>query len=266
MNLDIIGIAETFLVKDVMQAEISIDGFTSYRKDRNSFKEGKAGGVLLYVKNEINSYEYSELNILKSESVWCRVKTAGNENINIGVCYRSQAAEDDEVKELFKAIETASNEQVMIMGDFNYPKINWETFECDSYGVLFRDLLLDNYLFQNVRDPTRENNILDLVISSDVNLVTEVNVLEHLGNSDHNIIVWKLICDVGLTKTKLPVRQYHKANFGDMRNWFQGIIWADEFDGLDVEDAWQKFCIILDRAIDKFVPLEFKKQKKLQNG
>ena len=41
-----------------MQAEISIDGFTSYRKDRNSFKEGKAGGVLLYVKNEINSYEY----------------------------------------------------------------------------------------------------------------------------------------------------------------------------------------------------------------
>ena len=43
MNLDIIGIAETFLVKDVMQAEISIDGFTSYRKDRNSFEEGKAG-------------------------------------------------------------------------------------------------------------------------------------------------------------------------------------------------------------------------------
>lgn len=76
----------------------------------------------------------------------------------------------------------------------------------------------------------------------------------------------ELICDVGLTKTKIPVRQYHKANFGDMRNWFQGIIWADEFDGLDVEDAWQKFCIILDRAIDKFVPLEFKKQKKLQNG
>ena len=110
-----------------MQAEIGIGGFTSYRKERSSFKEGKAGGVILYVKNDIVSYEYSELNILKSESVWCRVNTASKETINIGVCYRSQAAEDDEVRELFMAIETASNEQVLIMGDFNYPKINWKT-------------------------------------------------------------------------------------------------------------------------------------------
>ena len=33
MKLDVIGIAETLLDKDVMQAEISIDGFTSYGKD-----------------------------------------------------------------------------------------------------------------------------------------------------------------------------------------------------------------------------------------
>jgi hypothetical protein len=37
------------------------------------------------------------------------------------VCYKRQAAEVDEMKELFKAIETASNERVLIMGDFNYP-------------------------------------------------------------------------------------------------------------------------------------------------
>ena len=90
------------------------------------------------------------------------------------------------MKELFKAIETASNEQVLIMRDFNYPKMYWETSLCDSNGLPFRDLLLDNYLFQSVRGPTRENNILDPVIPSDVNLVAEVNVLKHLGNSDHN--------------------------------------------------------------------------------
>ena len=56
-------------------------------------------------------------------------------------------------------------------------------------------------------------------------LVTEVNVLEHLGNSYHNIIIWKLVCNVGLPKTRLPVREYHKANFGAMKFWFQGILY-----------------------------------------
>ena len=135
MKLDVIGIAETFLDKDVMQYVIGIYGFTSYRKDRSSFKEGKAGGVVLFVRNDIVSYEYSELNVLKSESVWCRVNTASKETINIGVCCKSQAAEVDGVKELFKAIETASNEQVLTMGNFNYLKINWGTLECDSHWI-----------------------------------------------------------------------------------------------------------------------------------
>jgi len=42
----------------------------------------------------------------------------------------------------------------------------------------------------------RENNILDLLIYSDINMVTDVEVLDHLGNSDHNIIVWNLVCNV----------------------------------------------------------------------
>ena len=60
------------LIKLATYIEMYLVNITT-TKDRNSFKEGKAEGVLLYVKNEINSFEYSELNILKSESVWCRV-------------------------------------------------------------------------------------------------------------------------------------------------------------------------------------------------
>jgi len=60
MGLDIIGVAETFLSDDVMQAEISIEGYTIYRKDRCNFKEGKAGGVVLYIRNEIISYDFHE--------------------------------------------------------------------------------------------------------------------------------------------------------------------------------------------------------------
>ena len=52
---DLIGLAETFLNEEVFQAEISMDGYSIYRKDRCNFKEGKAGGVILYIKNEIMS-------------------------------------------------------------------------------------------------------------------------------------------------------------------------------------------------------------------
>jgi hypothetical protein len=59
----------------------------------------------------------------------------------------SQAAFENELKELFKAIECASQSNVLIMGDFNYPNINWETLDCDSTSANFRDLLLDSYLY-----------------------------------------------------------------------------------------------------------------------
>jgi len=57
LKLDIIGIAETFLIDEVLQAEISIDVYSIYRKDRCNFKGGKVGGVILYIKNQIISYE-----------------------------------------------------------------------------------------------------------------------------------------------------------------------------------------------------------------
>jgi len=68
-----------------------------------------------------------------------------------------------------------------------------DTLDCDSTSADFRDLLLDSYLYQHVRQPTRQNNIPDVVISSKENMVNDVEILKHLGNSDHNIIVRKLI-------------------------------------------------------------------------
>ncbi|MGE5821999.1 MAG: hypothetical protein ACM31M_05390, partial [Nitrososphaerota archaeon] len=168
---------------------------------------------------------------------------------------------ESELNELFRVIENASKGDVLIMGDFNYPKINWDSLDSDSNSMAFRDLILDNYLFQHVRQPTRLNNILDLVISSNVDMVSEVRVLEHLGNSDHNMLVWNLLCDTGRIKNRRPIRKYHKADYVSMREWFSCIDWKSECGG-GVEEMWQKFCSIINQAIDLFVPLGFNKNKK----
>ena len=85
-----------------MLAEISIEGYTIYRKDRCNVKEGKGGGVILYTRNEMVSYDYEELNKSESESVWCKLKVENISSITIGVCYRSQVASEQELHELLK--------------------------------------------------------------------------------------------------------------------------------------------------------------------
>ena len=45
----------------------------------------------------------------------------------------------------------------------------------------FVELLQDNFLFQHVDVPTRDGNILDLVISNEIAMVDELKVLEHFS-------------------------------------------------------------------------------------
>ena len=42
------------------------------------------------------------------------------------------------------------------------------------------------FLTQHVLEPTREKNVLDIVLSSQKELVDNVKIFEPLGNSDHN--------------------------------------------------------------------------------
>jgi len=73
----------------------------------------------------------------------------------------------------------------------NYPKINWETFECTKEEEEFVELLRENYfLFQHVDAATREGNILDLVISNEISMVEDVKILEHFSTSDHNMVMF----------------------------------------------------------------------------
>ena len=55
---------------------------------------------------------------------------------------------------------------VLIMGDFNFPGIDWVTLEEDVNGSKFLDLIQACFLTQHVLKPTWYDNILDLVLSS----------------------------------------------------------------------------------------------------
>jgi hypothetical protein len=117
------------------------------------------------------------------------------------------------------------------MGDFNFQNSNWDTNESDATSAHFLNLLMDNYL---MKKPGRENNILDVVNSSELSLVDKVEVLECLGNSDHYIIVWELICIVSIGKSKLQIKKFHEGNYEGMKIWFGNIDRKKEFEKLDL--------------------------------
>jgi len=123
MKIDIIGIAETFLNGDVMLAEISIEGFTAYRKDRGNFKEGKRGGVILYIRNEMVSYDHAELNKSESESVWCKLKIDNNSSVSFPI-YVYLAAYND--------IDQRQNIRITLLIQTCNFYMSHETTNCDN--------------------------------------------------------------------------------------------------------------------------------------
>jgi hypothetical protein len=82
---------------------------------------------------------------------------------------------------------------IMLTGDFNCPNINWETMTVNANAsdrevqAKIMDLTNQFQLSQIHETPTRENNLLDIVLTTIPSLVkTSQNVP---GISDHEIVV-----------------------------------------------------------------------------
>ena len=216
-NLHIIGIAESWLTGNVDSSCVNIADFNLYRRDRDSLKDSRGGGVLLYVHKSLISYQTVVLNSYKCEAVGCNVQV-GRKVYSFAVVYRSPSAACTENEEIFQVLNVlGSKEYGIIMGDFNYPGINWDNYSSsNNEEARFVDVLLDNYLHQHALTPTRGEAILDLVLSTEQNLIRELEIRAPVANSDHNSVCFKVLCkvsDLASDVVKNNVRYaYHKTD------------------------------------------------------
>ncbi|CAM4663482.1 unnamed protein product [Lepidochelys kempii] len=131
----------------------------------------------------------------KTESVWAKI-TLGKKTIRaspgivLGVCYRLLGSNLDMDRALFNKVNTNGN--CMIMGDFNFPDIDWRTSASNNRAQIFLDAIADGFLHQVVAELTRRDAILDLVLVSNEDLIEEMVVGDNLGSSDHELIQFKL--------------------------------------------------------------------------
>ena len=97
--------------------------------------------------------------------------------------YKSPNPIDENVLNLFQLLDSVgivNFKKLLIIGDFNYPEIewsNWSTTTSENHNAFkYLECLRDNYFEQFVTTPTRrrdENpgNILDLVLTDSADFV-----------------------------------------------------------------------------------------------
>jgi len=260
INPDIIGITETWTTKNVLDAEIHLSGYQMFRCDRNT--ENRGGGVLLYVRDSLKATEVH----IKSgfgEHVWCQIG-----ELTVGVIYRSNNSRivgQENNNNLFKLLREVCQKPVLILGDFNYPDIDWSTYTALSSAshdcCEFINTVEDCFLTQHVSCPTRGDAVLDLVLSSEPELVSDLKIINNLGDSDHNMIVFTvhLFCNDHTDVKKL--RDYSRGDYATFNQCLSKIDW-DDFLSSDIENSWNRFRDLLLDLVAQHVPMKKITQKR----
>ena len=134
-----------------------------------------------------------------------------------------------------------SANDLILLGDFNLPEIDWlntRALRQPNVYTLFMDIVHDNVLTQLVKESTRESNILDLVLTTSPDYITDLSIEEPL--SDHNSINFSL--SVNLTyvqrKSQRLFNFYGKADRDHLRSLLSYIPWDCVFFDDNINQNW----------------------------
>ena len=67
--------------------------------------------------------------------------------------------------------------------------------------------------------------MLDLLFSNNPNMVEDVEVGEHLGASDHNIVCTKILLRVRVQDSRVRLLDFRKANLEGIRRELGDVYW-----------------------------------------
>ena len=106
----IIGITESWAHNDIADAELGLEGYVMFRKDRMG---RRGGGVLLYIKETIPAYEIQlQEEADCKEAIWYTLVT-GHTTATIGVVYRCPNITKQNNEKIHNAISEVSKETVL---------------------------------------------------------------------------------------------------------------------------------------------------------
>ena len=121
---DLIAITESWTHKDILKSDLNIPGYELVdRCDRTDTKLGRGGGVLLY-SNLSNVTVNEEFKTTFHQHIAVKMSNKGEPDLHIHVVYRSPNSTYESNDALLGYMENLP-ENVVLIGDFNLPEIDW---------------------------------------------------------------------------------------------------------------------------------------------
>ena len=243
---DVIFVTESWL-SDATPDNLIISGlpYHTIRRDRGS----RGGGLLIAIKN---STLYNVVHVANNTEAMCIELIQSKIRLILGYIPDKQNLDDVSCMcEVFRSCMKNDLSNIVI-GDFNMSSINWESNSASQAGSkLFFECVSDLGLTQLVKEPTRENNILDLVLADNDRLVYGVEVLEHFGLSDHNMVAFHIQSNMN-TSESYNTKPFNSLNYDKLRACLGTIDWSCNLLGIsDVNEMWKIFVTILTDCVDQ---------------
>ncbi|XP_072037662.1 uncharacterized protein [Amphiura filiformis] len=199
--------------------------------------------------------------------MWCEIRLKDGDKLLLGCIYRSpnsSMGNNQQLNQLINKACTRQNSHLLIVGDFNFPEVDWQSWTCnagDSHpGWAFLDCLQDNFLYQMVEFCTRfrhgqKPSRLDLILTNDEAMICDVTDSSPLGKSDHVVIHFELICYKDFSSEEFVGRyKYDKGDYKKLNEDLSSVQWEEELTPYSVDVAWNVFTNLLGTAMERNIP------------
>merc|ERR1712240_185323 len=227
-KIKIFCLQESWMKEEILDAEIHIGEFRTYKQDRGGTRKG--GGVVTYVD--------TGLTVTQEESFTngvCDVIYIEIEELNIGVINisRPPSSDKDSFNEILQKVRewtSQAQREIILLGDLNFKSMNaWTESDKDglredivgkkktqwgrelAQAVDLLEFIEDNGLNQWVTEETRKDSILDLVFTNSMSMRGTEVIKNSVGFSDHNTVISTFLTARKEEKGEEPIN-YHKSD------------------------------------------------------
>ena len=260
----IILLTETWLTPSHDDSEFSLPDYCLFRADSS---RGRAGGVCAYIHTSVpvHTPSISTPNFTYIDTLFLSIDLRSKDKLLIGLIYRSPSSTNDDdslLTSFLLRLPPLGYSHLLLAGDFNAPHINWSSMTTQNSG--FDSTLLSsissNGWFQHCLHPTRfrgnqRPSILDLVLTSEQPMIDEISFISPLGNSDHVVLSWDLLCYWKSVKvTTTPRLALHRGRYPEMLRYLSTLDWSILFN-LSPGEQERTISATIQTACEKFIPL-----------
>lgn len=222
---------------------------------------GIGGGLIAYVKTGLL---IQPVDTVSSFNQYCKFKIVARDDRNSlmeTLVYMSPNSPDSNNDELNKIISSAEK-NCFIVGDFNFPNIDWQQGIADYKSKNFLQTVEEKFLVQAVNFPTHvRGNILDKALVESVTNILDVESLGNLSNSDHAVIMFTILFEPTFNKSAELVPDWKKADTIGLENYLKSVNWRTLLEEQDTEEAWSTFKSKVNLGIENFVPKSTRRHK-----